>query len=76
MTTKTAPSGANKDAARRLMERQFERLAMRWHDAADRQLETLREWEDNADLWRMAGFGEPPEFRSLRPGVRLEQVAS
>lgn len=52
-----------KAAAREIMERDFERIGLRWMRTGDDQAELLRERSELEELWRLAGFGDPPEFR-------------
>lgn len=56
-----------KRQAYELLLRKRERLAERYHQSVDEQWEIMREIEEDNELWRMAGFGEPPEFRPTRP---------
>lgn len=52
-----------KKQAKELMLRRYERIGMRYHQFAEEQYELLQERAELDDLWRLGGFGEPPEFR-------------
>lgn len=58
-----------KRQAYELMLRRFERIGERWHHNTDEQYELLLERKELEDLWRLAGFGDPPEFSPTRPRV-------
>lgn len=64
-----------KRQAHDLMMRRFEAIGEKWQGAADQQLELLRERQEWEELWRLAGFGDPPAFNPSRRALQREQVA-
>lgn len=56
-----------KASAKALMEREFERIGMKWQQMGEDQLDLMRERRDMEDLWRLAGLGDPPPFAPTMP---------
>lgn len=61
---------AQKAAARRILERDFERIGMRMLQGFEQQMELAEERKEKEELWRLGGFGEPPEFQPTVSLVR------
>lgn len=59
-------------AAKRLMEREFERIGNRYHAHIEEHFELAAERQDLEELWRTGGFGEPPAFE---PSIRFVRTA-
>lgn len=65
----TAEMSPTKEQARRVMERLLERIGERYHALVDSDVRSaiakadlLRERDELAVIWRLAGFGELPVF--------------
>lgn len=67
MTTLTAPPNPAKAKAKDLMLAEFESIGLRYHQYMEDQMELLLERQRIEELWRLAGFGEPPIFEPSRP---------
>lgn len=62
MTTQLTPQKA---AAKRLMERDFERLRLKYDQCITTATQEIpEEVSELQQLWRLGGFGEPPAFRA------------
>lgn len=64
-----------KAAARRILESQFERLGERYLANADERFQILQERREAEEMWRLAGFGEPPKFVARKPAELAEASA-
>ena len=73
MTREQIPE--HKRAAYDVLLRQAERIGERWHATVDEQWLLMEERHDFEQLWRNAGFGEPPEFRPMRNVPRTPEAA-
>lgn len=61
------PITQNPSKARELLLDQMQRNGERWNRLGDDQLEILREREQLEELWRLAGWGDPPPFTPTMP---------
>jgi hypothetical protein len=66
---------AAKRQARELMEREFERIGLRYHRHAEDQWELLQERHELEELWALGGFGEPPAFEPTAAAAIKQQRA-
>lgn len=49
----------------------YEANAERVHKTLDERIELEQERKELDELWRMAGLGEPPTFRTTRPVLEV-----
>ena len=65
MTTKELTTGQRQ--AFEVLQNLYEMNAERRHKAIDESYELEEERKALDELWKMAGLGTPPEFRTTRP---------
>ena len=69
MTTKDMTSGQQK--AYRVLLNLYEANAERVHKTLDERIDLEQERKELDELWRMAGLGEPPTFKTSRPVLEV-----
>jgi hypothetical protein len=72
MRTATPPEtlSREKQQAYDLMSREFLRIGNKWQQLGEDQLDLMRQRRDMEELWRLAGFGDPPKFAPTMPQIR------